>query len=115
MIIGTLEFNDPDDFRITPRSTTNTRRALSGKVYGSKTIKRDELEISFETLTHAMSEALLNYLYEATPSETLNLSFDVFGCKDAFSGTVEYVDYETSSLSDPNFSRDLAITFKVHA
>lgn len=121
MIINSSEFPDPDDFKIIPRTETNTRRALSGKVYGSRLERREELEISFESLKHETAQSLSNLLYEQTAIGLLDLfvkrmsSSDLIDCTNAFKGTVEYIDSEHSKDIDPGFTRNLTFTFTIHA
>jgi len=121
MIIDTLTFVDPDDFKISPRTTTDVQRALSGKVYGSKTVKRDELVITFDSLARELAVALNDFLYELTAFEPpFRLTIHrppsaVGGCTNGFNGMVEYMNFETSSKADPRFERDMTFTFRVHS
>ena len=121
MIINGSEFQDPDDFEIKPRTATNARRALSGKVFGSRREMRDELSVTFETMTHQQATSLKSILYEQTAIGNLDLFFkrasssDITGCTNAFKGVVEYVSESMSTEVDLHFSRNLTFTFHIHS
>lgn len=121
MNIDAAEFLDPDDFEITPRTETNVRRALSGKVYGTRLIRRDTLEISYGSMSHAKLEALTSALYEQTAFGSFDLFFkrasssDILDCTNAFKGVVEYIDTEQDADVDPQYSRNITFKFLVHS
>lgn len=120
MIIDGSEFQDPDDFEIKPRTATSAKRALSGKLYGSRRELRAELTITFDTMAHDQAASLKSMLYEQSALGLLSLflkrasSSDIQDCTDAFKGTVEYVSSSVSTTVDPKFSRDITHTFHIH-
>lgn len=121
MRINSTEFLDPDDFEIIPRTETNVRRALSGKVYGTKLIRRDVLTISFESMTHEREAALSSVLYEQTAFGSFDFFFkrasssDILDCTNAFKGVVEYIDVVQEADTDPQYSRNITYKFLVHS
>ena len=121
MKINLATFLDPDDFKISPLKVTSQRRALDGTLYGVVSDRRDELEITFDSLTHAQATALTDLLYEnSAVFVTFDLEFkrasssDIQDCTDAFKGVVEWVDDTISVSKDPSYSRSLILTFSVH-
>lgn len=121
MKINLATFLDPDDFRIIPTKITSERRALDGTLYGVVADLRDQLEITFDSLTHEQSTALTNLLYENTAVfKVFALEFnrasssDILDCTDAFKGTVEWADDTVNVSKDPAYSRSLTLQFSVH-
>jgi len=115
------QFPDPNDFKISPKTETFIRRALSGKVYGHRSEQRAELQLDFVSMNHVQAQALLSYIYETTVLGPLHLYFkrasssDIQDCTDAFKGTVKYLPDEYVASIDPGYTRDITLTFEIYS
>lgn len=120
MIINGVEYPDPDDFKINPRTRTNVRRALSGQVYGTRLERREELQLTFDTLERFLAQALANQLYEQTALGLLDLfvrrgsSSDILDCTNAFKGKVDYTSELVTYAVGPSYIRNVTFTFIIH-
>jgi len=121
MMMGGFNFLDPTDFKIIPRAETNTRRALSGKLYGSKSILRDVLELTFSRTIPTKSEAITTWLYEQTPFGAFPIfierasSSDIRQCTNAFKGVVEYKDNSSQLAYDPQYTGSFTVSFLINS
>ena len=121
MIMGGFNFLDPIDFKITPRSKTNVRRSLSGKLYGSKSTLKDILELTFSRAIPTKSEAITTWLYEQIPFGAFPIfierasSSDIHQCTNAFKGVVEYRDNTSQLTYDPQYTNSFTVSFLINS
>lgn len=120
MKLNLLDFPDPEDFEVTAGSQTNTRRALSGAVFGSKATKRDILILTFGKMSLESAQAIFGWMYEHSqfgPFDlvTYRMESSVSCSANGFSGKVTLKDTSQSLTSRPNMADPITVTLYIES
>ena len=119
MIINQVVFPDPESFKISPQTVTSSRRTLSGKVWATRTEKRDLLEITMSQTGSDKTDALALYLYGLTIVKEISVKFDraaPYGLTHTggFKGKVEYRDSTATIGRSQALEQAMTYTFYIN-
>lgn len=125
MKMDIYDYPNPIDFKIESGIRSNTRRALSGKVWSTRVLGRDIITLTFGDLIKEDVDSMISFLYFVSSKGRFNdankftlhverLASDELGSdKDAFRGVVRSSDESFQHTLSKTYSDSLSLTFEI--